>query len=95
MYGVGEGDGENMDGKRSISRLFVMLIRQPPRSTQSRSSEASDVCKRRGHGTMGPWDHGPMGPWAMGHGTMGHGTMGPIHISEPTTQAEYSYAAFC
>ena len=29
--------------------MFVLMIRRPPRSTQSRSSAASDVYKRQGH----------------------------------------------
>ena len=34
-------------GKVSIIGFFVFMIRRPPRSTQSRSSAASDVYKRQ------------------------------------------------
>src|SRR5450756_3206656 len=33
--------------------FFFLMIRRPPRSTQSRSSAASDVYKRQGHVSLG------------------------------------------
>ena len=34
----------------SLSVVFFLMIRRPPRSTLDRSSAASDVYKRQGHG---------------------------------------------
>ena len=39
--------GEIVGPKVTISGLCVLMIRRPPRSTQSRSSAASDVYKRQ------------------------------------------------
>src|SRR5428012_23559 len=66
--------------------LFLM-IRRPPRSTQSRSSAASDVYKRQVKG--GTW-------WEM-IGSWGWfpPCLSLIHISEPTRLGMISYAVFC
>src|SRR5678809_1624484 len=63
------------------------MIRRPPRSTLDRSSAASDVYKRQGPATV---KH----PKAIFHVTYA-GILSLIHISEPTRQAEISYAVFC
>ena len=40
-----------MAGRMTDNVFFFLMIRRPPRSTQSRSSAASDVYKRQGeHG---------------------------------------------
>src|SRR5678810_1318976 len=60
------------------------MIRRPPRSTLDRSSAASDVYKRQGGWCAGP-----------GPGRRPRWCLSLIHISEPTRQAEISYAVFC
>ena len=35
------------DERKRIDEFFFLMIRRPPRSTQSRSSAASDVYKRQ------------------------------------------------
>ena len=77
------------------------MIRRPPRSTQSRSSAASDVYKRqtlnavRGrHPLIGAClDTGH----ALRSGEMPHEVieLSLIHISEPTRLLSISYAVFC
>mgnify|MGYP007112066114 CR=1 FL=1 len=36
-----------------VMHLFFLMIRRPPKSTQSRSSAASDVYKRQAHADRG------------------------------------------
>src|SRR5428012_24000 len=64
------------------------MIRRPPRSTQSRSSAASDVYKRQ-DGV----DQGPGYPARALHAEA-H-SLSLIHISEPTRLGMISYAVFC
>ena len=77
------------------------MIRRPPRSTQSRSSAASDVYKRQGHVTVGDLVEVPvllallvaaaMLPYVLTVLTL----LSLIHISEPTRLLSISYAVFC
>ena len=77
------------------------MIRRPPRSTQSRSSAASDVYKRQalylaGFGVVVGV---PIGI-ALAHFIAGFVTssvlgLSLIHISEPTRLLSISYAVFC
>src|SRR5674476_1135669 len=64
------------------------MIRRPPRSTPLYSSAASDVYKRQ-----------PRNCTAGSGNRAGEPRSRPrlslIHISEPTRQAEISYAVFC
>src|SRR5678810_1463716 len=64
------------------------MIRRPPRSTLDRSSAASDVYKRQG--LIGRVDRLVAKPPTE---IVQHLSL--IHISEPTRQAEISYAVFC
>ena len=82
--------------------FFFLMIRRPPRSTQSRSSAASDVYKRqllRGVraclllGTVALDRVPAVGVWWHGSGT--HLRLSLIHISEPTRLLSISYAVFC
>src|SRR5678809_72131 len=63
------------------------MIRRPPRSTLDRSSAASDVYKRQV----------PMPPCTQSSDCAidQQECLSLIHISEPTRQAEISYAVFC
>src|SRR5678809_1746533 len=64
------------------------MIRRPPRSTLDRSSAASDVYKRQG----------PEMNWSRRihlNSRKKSKHLSLIHISEPTRQAEISYAVFC
>src|SRR5680860_1670075 len=79
------------------------MIRRPPRSTQSRSSAASDVYKRQvatpadGH-TMVTFMHIRQGQARSVHVTVGASSgryLSLIHISEPTRRTPISYAVFC
>src|SRR5665809_165672 len=79
------------------------MIRRPPRSTQSRSSAASDVYKRQPvRGSRGLRGRRrqlqPRRPRRRG-GAGDHGGAAPalslIHISEPTRLRRISYAVFC
>src|SRR5674476_1159215 len=63
------------------------MIRRPPKSTPLYSSAASDVYKRQPH------RRGDRLPLPDGH-RPGR-DLSLIHISEPTRQAENSYAVFC
>src|SRR5678809_1029676 len=63
------------------------MIRRPPRSTLDRSSAASDVYKRQI--TWRP------SCFASPTSQRKSGCLSLIHISEPTRQAEISYAVFC
>src|SRR5450756_2869090 len=71
------------------------MIRRPPRSTQSRSSAASDVYKRQRICVVGVPRHPPDAGAVVGVG--GHATLrlSLIHISEPTRLGMISYAVFC
>src|SRR5678810_1465675 len=66
------------------------MIRRPPRSTLDRSSAASDVYKRQIYW----WTSAPSlrQPTPLAWPFPG---LSLIHISEPTRQAESSYAVFC
>src|SRR5450756_3034414 len=65
--------------------FFFLMIRRPPRSTQSRSSAASDVYKRQ------YWCH----PTPADRCTGTSLRLSLIHISEPTRLGMISYAVFC
>ena len=78
------------------------MIRRPPRSTQSRSSAASDVYKRQSEGNSLGIDEkmelleelvdADIDPKILMPGT---GSLSLIHISEPTRLLSISYAVFC
>src|SRR5450756_2805451 len=65
--------------------FFFLMIRRPPRSTQSRSSAASDVYKRQ---------HRNGRHELTSCGCFLH-SLSLIHISEPTRLGMISYAVFC
>src|SRR5678809_1349839 len=75
-----------LEKKKKYIFFFFLMIRRPPRSTLDRSSAASDVYKRQ-----------------IVYCCCREGTaidrvciwLSLIHISEPTRQAEISYAVFC
>src|SRR5680860_1630524 len=86
------------------------MIRRPPRSTQSRSSAASDVYKRQGlcgaADSRGPWQCVGRGSPARfvvcsrlgcrgGEAGETASHLSLIHISEPTRRTPISYAVFC
>ena len=85
----------------SRKEFFFLIIRRPPRSTQSRSSAASDVYKRQGDGRVDETDtelccrFGEL----LGHlgrvGSVIDQHLSLIHISEPTRLLSISYAVFC
>ena len=71
--------------------FFFLMIRRPPRSTQSRSSAASDVYKRQGRPLQHLPGGGPRHPGGPQRGLPGRGvppgaahSLSLIHISEPT-----------
>src|SRR5678809_1648734 len=64
------------------------MIRRPPRSTLDRSSAASDVYKRQAMDS-------PCARTATSAPMSAFCCLSLIHISEPTRQAEISYAVFC
>src|SRR5428012_23318 len=71
------------------------MIRRPPRSTQSRSSAASDVYKRQAlfpDGFEVETDLGEAIAWLKAAAEQG---LSLIHISEPTRLGMISYAVFC
>ena len=78
------------------------MIRRPPRSTQSRSSAASDVYKRQAavpqqrDVTVGLTQvvH-PRGDPGAEIGDLAGVGLSLIHISEPTRLLSISYAVFC
>ena len=82
--------------------FFFLMIRRPPRSTQSRSSAASDVYKRqdRDRAVRQVGRPGAALPASKPIRLPGGG-QGPvydlslIHISEPTRLLSISYAVFC
>src|SRR5450756_2812767 len=69
------------------------MIRRPPRSTQSRSSAASDVYKRQ----IVPLIKAGFVDWIVVTGANLYHDMhlSLIHISEPTRLGMISYAVFC
>ena len=77
------------------------MIRRPPRSTQSRSSAASDVYKRQDEDAALLYDSvvddgeflAPEGTYIFCAGAPGDLSL--IHISEPTRLLSISYAVFC
>ena len=78
------------------------MIRRPPRSTQSRSSAASDVYKRQVEdGTVkGGFGSAVAEFMVENHYTpemvfLGVPDLSLIHISEPTRLLSISYAVFC
>src|SRR5678809_1629217 len=80
-------------------RPFFLMIRRPPRSTLDRSSAASDVYKRQAPPSARSWRASRRSGRRPG-GTPPASSRSPpplslIHISEPTRQAEISYAVFC
>ena len=82
--------------------FFFLMIRRPPRSTQSRSSAASDVYKRQHHVPDVffeiPRTHLDVSvaperrPPRIRHQVV---ALSLIHISEPTRLLSISYAVFC
>ena len=72
--------------------FFFLMIRRPPRSTLDRSSAASDVYKRQGHGSSLLRDY----PMVQGRGRVSNEVspeirravdgLSLIHMSEPTQQ---------
>ena len=82
--------------------FFFLMIRRPPRSTQSRSSAASDVYKRQDHTWPGVLRDSRLEA-ARAVAAAGRGgrprrrlwCLSLIHISEPTRLLSISYAVFC
>ena len=90
-----------VSGVVGILIVFFLMIRRPPRSTQSRSSAASDVYKRQVQGASDRRG-GSAALSARIAGFPGRGSIPPsrldlslIHISEPTRLLSISYAVFC
>ena len=94
-----EGEQLNLE---CVYVFFFLVRRRPPRSTQSRSSAASDVYKRQveraaalGIGfrivpqDLQRRDH------AVPRGRTADPALSLIHISEPTRLLSSSYAVFC
>ena len=77
------------------------MIRRPPRSTQSRSSAASDVYKRQGAYLSGArmiTDQMLVAAAGAVHAMVRDADieqLSLIHISEPTRLLSISYAVFC
>ena len=77
------------------------MIRRPPRSTQSRSSAASDVYKRQGMHAKIAYDAEEYPQFVITVGNIDFLVPGEvealslIHISEPTRLLSISYAVFC
>src|SRR5678810_1457199 len=70
--------------------FFFLMIRRPPRSTLDRSSAASDVYKRQVKDNEWFTEYFEVeGKHVIVK------ILSLIHISEPTRQAEISYAVFC
>ena len=89
MNVCGHGD-QRLRSKEGCGTVFFLMIRRPPRSTQSRSSAASDVYKRQvgggeAHraGFAGSVECGFGQVEAVDRGTRGT-DLSLIHISEPT-----------
>mgnify|MGYP007068955033 CR=1 FL=1 len=81
--------------------FFFLMIRRPPRSTQSRSSAASDVYKRqllalaevkKAAGIDGDLNVLLRKPHGRARSIV---ALSLIHISEPTRLLSISYAVFC
>ena len=81
--------------------IFFLMIRRPPRSTQSRSSAASDVYKRQIEGLSPAISIDQKSASRNPRSTVGTVTevydylLSLIHISEPTRLLSISYAVFC
>ena len=81
--------------------FFFLMMRRPPRSTQSRSSAASDVYKRQVSGTIRFADINPEDlPTVTAQFDSyvyrnAQQDLSLIHISEPTRLLSISYAVFC
>ena len=84
-----------------ISLCFCLMIRRPPRSTQSRSSAASDVYKRQAEHLL---DGDRVVALDMAENCWlniiaavqsARAPLSLIHISEPTRLLSISYAVFC
>ena len=84
-----------------IMSVFFLMIRRPPRSTQSRSSAASDVYKRQlQHHRDAVADRKRQvvdAAQQVGRALLGVAAqfLSLIHISEPTRLLSISYAVFC
>src|SRR5674476_1427752 len=82
------------DRQKSRMPSSALKIRRPPRSTPLYSSAASDVYKRQpGSGCAGL--HGMCSCRGQRLARFTIYSLSLIHISEPTRQAEISYAVFC
>src|SRR5678809_861844 len=77
-----------------VRRFFFLMIRRPPRSTLDRSSAASDVYKRQDVPRRRA-QASPPGVVRERRPDQRRQHLSLIHISEPTRQAEISYAVFC
>ena len=81
--------------------FFFLMIRRPPRSTQSRSSAASDVYKRQGLAFLAPLlveaglPDAAQSIYSLYHPFCHQLALSLIHISEPTRLLSISYAVFC
>src|SRR5674476_992645 len=82
------------DRQKSRMPSSALIIRQPPRSTPLYSSAASDVYKRQVR-TRAAFPDGVNAPVQYGQRITAFVLLSLIHISEPTRQAEISYAVFC
>src|SRR5450756_3073158 len=71
------------------------MIRRPPRSTQSRSSAASDVYKRQRSPGRSWAPARPTGSQRCDGVSRAGSSLSLIHISEPTRLGMISYAVFC
>src|SRR5678810_1329755 len=80
-------------GVGTLQVFFFLMIRRPPRSTLGRSSAASDVYKRQAEDAV-PGHVGDAGH-LLEQDQAAARDLSLIHISEPTRQAEISYAVFC
>ena len=86
----------------AVCLIVFIMIRRPPRSTQSRSSAASDVYKRQmqGHTLMQAIARvnriykGKAGGLIVDYIGIAS-DLSLIHISEPTRLLSTSYAVFC
>ena len=85
-----------------VRAVYFLMIRRPPRSTQSRSSAASDVYKRQVlvlpnlYGDIiSDLAAGLIGGLGVAPGANIGNELSLIHISEPTRLLSTSYAVFC
>ena len=85
----------------SCECFFFLMIRRPPRSTQSRSSAASDVYKRQVQQVIDAAQHHGRVVALAGYSMVKTAEIAKelglslIHISEPTRLLSISYAVFC